>query len=230
MKTISIFIITVILIYFLSRRVINEIFYFLNQFIKNKKIIFLLISIFFFPGTVLHELSHFFLAMILFLPVLGLEIFPKFEGQSIKLGAVHYIKKDFLRGFIVGIAPFFGAMLFFWLISYLPANIFSYYLIFVVSSTMFSSKKDIEDLLYLIPLILIIVGAFYILNISPSQILDQSTVKKVLIEFIDKINHYLFISLLINFFLFVILKFTRLMIKKFLDYVSTKNSNFRSIN
>jgi hypothetical protein len=179
---------------------------------------------------VLHELSHFFLAMILFLPVLGLEIFPKFEDQSIKLGAVHYIKKDFLRGFIVGIAPFFGAMLFFWLISYLPANIFSYYLIFVVSSTMFSSKKDIEDLLYLIPLILIIAGIFYILNISPSQILDQFTVKRALIEFIDKINHYLFISLLINFFLFVILKFTRLMIKKFLDYVSTKNSNFRSIN
>jgi hypothetical protein len=214
MKAIAIFIITVILIYFLSRQVINEIFYFFNHFIKNKKIIFLLISIFFFPGTVLHELSHFFLAMILFLPVVGLEIFPKFEGQSIKLGTVHYIKKDFLRGFIVGIAPFFGAMLFFWLISYLPANIFSYYLIFVVSSTMFSSKKDIEDLLYLIPLILIIAGIFYILNISPSQFLDQFAINKVLIEFINKINQYLIISLVINFFLFGILKLTRLVIKK----------------
>lgn len=221
MKEITIFIVFVIILYFLSRQTLNEIFYFLHLFIRNKKIIFLLISIFFFPGTVIHELSHFFLAMILFLPVVGLDIFPKFEGQSIKLGSVHYIKKDFLRGFIVGIAPFFGAMLFFWLISYLPTNIFSYYLIYVVSSTMFSSKKDLEDLMYLIPLILITAGIFYIFNISPTLFLDQLITNKTLIKFINTINQYLFISLMINFFLFGILRLIRIFIEK--KYVSSKS-------
>jgi hypothetical protein len=153
--------------------------------------------------------------MMLFLPVVGLDIFPKFEGQSIKLGSVHYIKKDFLRGLIVGIAPFFGAILFFWAVSHLPMNIFSYYLIFVVSSTMFSSKKDLEDLLYLIPLILIIGVVFYIFNISPTLFFNQLTVNKFFIGFINTINHYLFISLISNLLIFGILRIVRLLIKNF---------------
>jgi hypothetical protein len=215
MREVTIFFATVLVLYFASRHTINEIFYFFYCLIGNKKISFWLISIIFFPGTLIHELSHFFLAMILFLPLVGLDIFPKFEGQSIKLGSVHYVKKDFLRGFIVGIAPFFGAILFFWLISHLPMNLFSYYLIFVVSSTMFSSKKDLEDLLYLIPLTLIIAAIFYVFNVSPIPFLDQLTSNKTLIKFIDTINHYLFVSLMINLLIFGILRLMRLLIKNF---------------
>jgi hypothetical protein len=215
MTEIAIFVATAVFLYFVSRHTINEIFYFFYYLINNKKISFWLISLIFFPGTLIHELSHFFLAMMLFLPVVGLDIFPKFEGQSIKLGSVHYIKKDFLRGLIVGIAPFFGAILFFWAVSHLPMNIFSYYLIFVVSSTMFSSKKDLEDLLYLIPLILIIGVVFYIFNISPTLFFNQLTVNKFFIGFINTINHYLFISLISNLLIFGILRIVRLLIKNF---------------
>lgn len=231
MKEIVIFILLSIFLYFLSRQTINEIFYFFYLFIKDKKTVFLLLSLIFFPGTVVHELSHFFLAMILFLPVKGMEIFPKFEGQMIKLGTVNYIKKDFFRGFLVGIAPLFGALLFFWIISHFPMNLFFYYLIFTVSSNMFSSKKDLEDLIYLIPLGLIIAAIGYILNVSPRLLFYQIFTNKVIISFFSIINHYLLISLLINFLIFGMLRLIRLLIKNlFKIYARAKSSNLRSTN
>ncbi len=116
---------------------------------------FYLVAWLFLSGTIIQELSHFCIAIILFLPMKEIRIFPQIENQSIKLEMVYYIKKDFLRGLLVRIAPLFGAILFFLTISHLCLNLLLYYLIFNVSTIMFSSKKDLEDLLSFNPIFVV---------------------------------------------------------------------------
>ncbi len=153
-------------LYFLSRSNIKLIF----KIIKRKKLAAYLLSVLFFPGTVLHELSHFFAAIVLFLRVGDVEIFPSIEGNKIKLGRVYYERKDFVRGLLVGIAPLFtgSAVLFgIFYFNLFPANDFLQnlifvYLIFSISSTMFSSKQDLKDLGLVVPLVLFLVALVYI--------------------------------------------------------------------
>ena len=72
------FIILLLILFFLSCQTTNEIFYFLRMFIKNDSTVFGLVTFFFLPGTILHEFSHFFMAIILFLPVHKIQILPEF--------------------------------------------------------------------------------------------------------------------------------------------------------
>jgi len=201
-------------IFFLSRNNFNNLFYLFQRFFKNKKTVYALVSLVFLPGTIIHELSHFFAAMILFLPVKDIQIFPKFEERQIKLGHVLYVKKDFLRGIMVGIAPFFGALFFFFTLSFfnlfpnknLWLNIVLIYLIFTVSSVMFSSKQDLVDIGYLIPFILfsLILGYIFQPSLPSFNLPYFDKIFNGLELFLINVNYYLFLSILIHFFLMVI--------------------------
>jgi len=196
-------------IFFLSRKNFNHFFYFFRQFFHNEKTVYNLISLIFFPGTIIHEFSHFFAAMILFLPVKDIQIFPKFEDGQIKLGHVLYIKKDFLRGILVGIAPFFGALLFFFVLGFfklfpnenLGLNIALIYLIFTVSSVMFSSKQDLVDIVYIIPVVIV----FLIIGYIFQPVVNFDIIPKKFIEtvgfFLNNVNQYIFFSIVIHVFL-----------------------------
>jgi len=198
-------------IFFLSRKNFNNFFYLFRRIFKNEKTVYALVSLLFLPGTIIHEFSHFFTAMILFLPVKDIQIFPKFEEGQIKLGHVLYVKKDFLRGILVGIAPFFGALLFFFILGIfklfpnkiLGLNIALIYLIFTVSSVMFSSKQDLVDIVYLIPLLVFLAGIYYVfqplINLSFFDRLKE--IINGLRFFLEKVNFYLFISIIIHLFL-----------------------------
>lgn len=189
-------------LYFISRQTTNQIFYALRLFIKNEKSIFAIISFIFFPGTIIHEMSHFFMAIILMLKVRGITIFPTWEDGYIKLGSVVYEKGDYVRGVLVGIAPIIVGLLFFWWISAVnifPSNNVSLtillgYLIFAVSSTMFSSKQDLVDLIFLIPFIVLGFIIIYIFNIK-IQIPFNESMAKYVVEHIKTVNIYLLFSI-----------------------------------
>ena len=214
---IALLFIQTITIFFLSRKNFNHFFYFFRKFFHNENTVYTLISLIFLPGTIIHEFSHFFAAMILFLPVKDIQIFPKFEEGQIKLGHVLYIKKDFLRGILVGIAPFFGALLFFFGLSFfnlfpnknLGLNIALIYLIFTVSSVMFSSKQDLVDIGYLIPFLLFLLIIGYIFQpILPS--INLSYFKNIIASlefFLTNVNYYLFLSIMIHLFLIATFSF-----------------------
>lgn len=163
-----------ILLYFLLFAVSRENIKFLFLILRNKKLAFWVISILFFPGTVIHELSHFLTALLLFLRVKDIEIFPNFEKGSLKLGRVIYEKKDFFRSFLVGVSPLFFGTFVLYIIFYfklfpskdLFINIFWGYLIFSISSTMFSSKRDLQDAKYLIPLFLFLMMCIYLFDLQ----------------------------------------------------------------
>jgi len=214
-------ILQLVLIYLISRCVINELFLLLLDLFGNQKLVYNLLALFFLPGTIIHELSHFLAATVLFLRVRSFSIWPQWQNNHLKLGSVVYEKKDLLRSILVGIAPLFGGLAFFlflanfnifpqinWLV-----NLFLLYLIFVVSVNMFSSKKDLQDLLFLIPLSLIAGLVIYIFNLPIDLVFNNGFWHNIIIIF-RRINIYLLLSLGINLGFWLILKFTGRLIKK----------------
>ncbi|PIY71891.1 hypothetical protein COY87_03810 [Candidatus Roizmanbacteria bacterium CG_4_10_14_0_8_um_filter_33_9] len=216
------FIILLLILFFLSCQTTNEIFYFLRMFIKNDSTVFGLVTFFFLPGTILHEFSHFFMAIILFLPVHKIQILPEFEKNYIKLGKVLYEKKDVIRGVIVGIAPLLGAMLFFWFLSIFHLfpqqniwlSILLGYVVFSVSTSMFSSKQDLIDLVYIIPFIALFWAIIYLFNINLSFIIQNRTFIRNIQEFFYNVRFYLVFSLIIHGIVIIVLKSLRTLINR----------------
>lgn len=188
-------------IYFFSRRVFQEIFYLLKKIVKKDSIAYLLISIVFFPGTIIHELAHYFCAIILFLNVGEIVIFPSWEKNRLVFGHVTFEKKDPIRGLMVGVAPFFFGLFFLFLLDKVALPFLAkLYLIFVVSTMMFSSGADLKELVSVIPFFLIGAALFLIFKIQIDLPVAQ------VIGLIENISFYLVISFIINVSLWVILK------------------------
>jgi hypothetical protein len=133
-----------------------------------------LISIWYLVGTFVHELSHFFVALLLGHTVRSFSILPEFEHGGIKLGSVVYYKKDRFRSILVGIAPIFGGTfvaygLYLLLITYGDSwwiSLILFYSLFVILTNMFSSSQDLQDVAYLIPLSILIVIVGYIVGVD----------------------------------------------------------------
>jgi hypothetical protein len=141
-------------------------------------------------------------------------VFPKWDENEIKLGEVLFIKKDFLRAILVGIAPvFFGIGILFSLFYFhvYPANniglnILYAYLIFSISANMFSSKQDLKDLSLIIPVILLLIIIFYVFNIK----ININSLNAIM----NNINRNIFFVLVIDVFLFAITKLLNYLIKR----------------
>lgn len=207
----------VIFLFLVSRITIQELFRFVRLCSQEKTVIYTLISLIFLPGTIIHEIAHYFTATILFLKVREVRILPQWEDNHIKLGSVIYEKKDFLRGMLIGLAPIFGGFIIFLLFSVYKIfpnsnifiNIILIYIIFTISTTMFSSSQDLKELVNTIPFIIFVAIGFYLLNI---QVDSKFFVNKEIIKTVNNINLYLFYSLIINI---VIILFMRLVKKLF---------------
>lgn len=209
-----VFLLLIIAIYIVSRLILKELFILLRKFFQSDFVVFSLVSLLFLPGTIIHESAHFITALLLILPVKSMTVFPKWDENEIKLGEVLFIKKDFLRAILVGVAPvFFGIGILFSLFYFhiYPANniglnIFYAYLIFSISANMFSSKQDLKDLLLIIPVILLLIIIFYVFNIK----INMNSLNVIM----NNINRYIFFVLLIDAFLFGTTKLLNSFIKR----------------
>lgn len=200
------FVIQIIILFFLSRVSIRYIFYILHAVTSNNTVIYSIIAFIFFPGTVLHELSHFMMAIVLLLKVREIHIFPSWEKGYIKLGRVIYEKKDVFRSILVGIAPIIVGLLFFWWLSAvgifetnrLGLKILLGYIIFIISSTMFSSKQDLVDVVYIIPILLLFGVMYYFFPINISSFKSFEVIVQGINRFLNDVNIYLFMSIAIH--------------------------------
>jgi hypothetical protein len=179
-----------------------------------ERAVLILITFIFLPGTIIHELAHYIMAVILFLHVREISVFPEFERNYIKLGKVVYEKADFVRGILVGIAPIFAGLFIFWLLSVwnvfpnpnMYLSIVLGYLIFVISSSMFSSKQDLVDVVYIIPVLIIMAAIIYIFNINIVALLDNAPFMEGVADFIHKLNVYFLLSFVIHAAIIIVLK------------------------
>jgi hypothetical protein len=166
------FILTLIPLVFIQRSLHREIQAVLLIITRNPQLTIGLFSVLFFPGVVLHELSHFLVAKLLFVPTGSFSLVPQtLKDGRLQLGYVETQQTDAARDSLIGAAPLFAGGLFvayaaifrlhllplwdvlrngqfalFWLgITLLPQVKDFYvwfYLTFAVSSTMMPSTSD----------------------------------------------------------------------------------------
>ncbi len=211
---IVVFIAEIVGIFILSRFSLQKSYPVLKKILKNDRLIVYLISLIYLPGTIIHEVSHYLAALILNLHPQEIRIFPVIEGRKVKLGHVLYEKNphDFVRSLLVGIAPFLGALVSVWMIiqtKLFPGNawwitILFGYLILTITANMFSSKQDLVDAGYLIPLGLIFVLLYYLFPIRLSPAFINQVVPPIS-YFIQTIQTPLLFSLGIHAILVVVL-------------------------
>lgn len=173
MVVFSIFLFEMILLFFLSREVTKSLSrLFLHMFHSSSLMIHLL-AFLFLPGVIIHELSHFLMASILFVPTGEIEFLPEIRGSEVKMGSVAIGATDPFRRFLIGVAPlligFFVILLLFWYITPVVfaswQTILLLYGAFEVSNTMFSSKKDMEGALGIIILFCLVGLALLVLRL-----------------------------------------------------------------
>lgn len=145
-------VISFLLLVFSRQIFIKLLFKLTGQFAK--KLYFLL----FFPGIIIHELSHFFVASLLLVPTGKISFFPEEE----KMGSVQVAKADPVRQTLIGLAPTLAGTaailaIFFFALK-LPIKVLAVselfslfkitrhlpwlYLIFSINNTMFASPED----------------------------------------------------------------------------------------
>jgi hypothetical protein len=182
------FILTLLPLVFLQRllhREIQAVFLILSH---SPEFTIALFSIIFLPGVLLHEFSHYLMAVILGVPAARFSLIPQLlPNGRLQLGYVETVRTDFLRDSLIGAAPLIagGAVLaylavapldllplwgvlrnyqwnLFWLgITLLPqVKDFPlwFYLAFSVSSTMLPSQSDRHAWLPLALSIVLIIG------------------------------------------------------------------------
>lgn len=133
----------------------------------------------FLPGTIIHELSHLFLAELLRVKTGSLTFKPEIrENGEVRAGGLKIAKTDPLRHFLIGLAPtltglsLIFALAHFYLFSrfkiffdlttpQLGLLFLACYFVFQLSNTMFSSKKDLETALFPLLIVSLLVTAFY---------------------------------------------------------------------
>ena len=139
---------------------------------RNKQLTIGLFSVLFFPGVLLHELSHFLMAKVLGVRTRGFSLIPQsMSNGQLQMGYVEVERADIIRDSLIGLAPLLAGTAFvafagiyqlqvntlwnvlwsgqiqlFWmglkLLPTVPDFYLWFYLTFAVSSTMLPSESD----------------------------------------------------------------------------------------
>lgn len=194
-----IFFLELFALFLLSRNFSSHFSNFIHQVTKNKHITIYIMAIILFPGTIIHELSHFLMAIILFVPVTNIAFLPRLQNDKLILGQVSVQKTDPIRRLLIGASPVvMGVILiysfFYFLTTYASLSFFwtiviLCYLSFTVGNTMFSSEKDMEGALELsIFLVLVTIALSFLGFTLPYD--------KVLVKINELIPNSLFLKII----------------------------------
>lgn len=207
----------ILILYFLSRRVVKAIYRLFYKVTKRKNWTIYLFAVAFWPGTFIHEMSHFMAALFLLVPVGKLELLPDIEEKGgAKLGSVAIAKTDPLRRFLIGVAPLiFGLGIIFLLIYFISINQFintwwGYILvgiiIFQIANSMFASKKDLEGAIVLFVLLLVILLILILLGVDVSAFFTNLKFSTKLLEILKMTNLFLLVPIVIDTVFLLLLK------------------------
>lgn len=178
-----------IVLWLLSRKLSQNLFTAIFLLTTSRPVAISVLSILFFPGTVIHELAHLFTAEILGVRTSGLTLVPEgIEEKNVRTGSVSIAQSDPVRRAIIGIAPIFVGLGILGILSYflpgiweqvaIDANnnilfsqvsiyyvLFTLYSLFAVSNTMFSSPEDLDGFWPVVGVMTLLSMAAYIAGI-----------------------------------------------------------------
>lgn len=175
-----------------------------------------LLAMIFLPGTIIHELSHFLTAVILFVKVGRIEFIPKRTENNLMLGSVEIAKTDPIRRCLIGFAPVLvGTLVVVGAIFLFDKNISFFqsknvaifvlsvlvliYLLFAISNTMFSSSKDVEGAVATLITIGIISLIFYLIGFRVPAYFLTTIFAKNFFEVFEKLSIFLTLPMGIDF-------------------------------
>ncbi len=189
------------------------------------------------PGTVIHEVSHMLVAEILGVRTGEFNFMPqkKENSNEIRIGGIKIAKSDPIRRTIIGVSPIFLGLVLISVLFYLQIlpiiknpslflnNNWQYYLLFglssyalfVVSNTMFSSKKDLEQAIYPIVLLIILVVALQIGGITIKVSLNQQT-RDFFLNILQSLNYSLLATISIDIVFLLLAKILTIISQKIL--------------
>lgn len=172
------FIIELSILWFLSRKINSRLLRILPTFV---------FVLFFFIGTLVHELSHFLMAKMLFVRVGGFTLIPQKGEREIVLGSVAIEKKDIFRRTLIGIAPIIVGIAVLFFVIYLSVSndvyqdwrvaLLTAYFVFVIGNTMFSSRRDLEGAWIVGVVLAAIIIGLYTLGVRINIKSDFETLK-----------------------------------------------------
>lgn len=223
-----VFILLLLLLFFITHDVKNRLFTTFITITQHKSLSIALLSLLLYPGTVAHELSHLIIAAITFTPVKGMKLVPEVTSEhQIRGGSVTIAKVDIFRRTLIGIAPLFVGLTFLWVVTYyllpplpffrmihdtsyviqiipspLIQTIVALYLVFSVSATMFSSRKDLEALVVFVP-VMMVCGV--IVSIVGFQISWLARLVEKMGGVFEIVNVVLIVPILIHIFILMLL-------------------------
>lgn len=174
-----------ICLFFLGKRFTQSLFISSFHMTGSRSMSITILTLFLFPGTVVHELSHLFTAEILGVRTGELSLVPEsIQGEDgITSGSVAIAHTDPFRRAMIGVAPLVSGIIILAGISYFlplwittfsrePAFLTSlpligaFYGILTVSTTMFSSPEDMHGVVPVIVIILLLVTGSYIAGLK----------------------------------------------------------------
>lgn len=175
MLYIALLLVQIVCLFLLSKILTGELSLFFHRLTKSKRLTVYLLAFLFLPGTIIHELSHYLMAKLLFVYAGSIHLLPKIDGNNVTLGTVAIGKTDPFRRFLIGAAPFFfgTTIILLTLFCSLQADVLTNnlllfvttYIVFEVGNTMFSSKKDMEGALELFVALIILVSILFVTGV-----------------------------------------------------------------
>lgn len=203
-----------LILFFTSKTIVQALYTAFFRIFKKHALI--PVYILFFPGVVIHELSHFIIAEVLFVKVHDIDLTPEVKDGRIRLGSVQIRQTDIVRKLIIGAAPVLvGLFLLFVIVTYFVGTfetnflmlnilktVFMIWLLFAITNTMFSSKQDMEGFIEFLAVggffLLVVVIALLIAKIDFISPIFSALLNAAVIEVVKRGSSILFIPLLIN--------------------------------
>lgn len=217
---IIVFFIEFFILFLSSQFLIQSLARLFYRFTKSQHKTVWLLALLFLPGTVIHELAHIISAGVMLVHTGDIEFMPEIREKGVKLGSAEIGLTDPIRRALIGMAPVFVGvslivgLLWFFFFQIQQHNIYPYwvfliliYAIFIISNTMFSSRKDMEGAFTFFALIIAIVVALYVLDFKQVFYWLGSLLTPQVSDFIFKVDIFLIIPICINLAIFSLNKF-----------------------
>jgi hypothetical protein len=213
-----------LLLFLLAKKIHQAIYTSCYLATRNQNLSLKILALFILPGTIIHEISHFVIASILRVPTGELSVIPTVEkGKQVRAGKLSLGKSDPFRLSLIGLAPIFIGLILIYLIGKFFLSAFSpfllfaiYYLLFTISITMFSSKKDLVSLWITLPVTFLLLTSLYLIGVR--LFLEENFIQKAN-AIASGLNYYLLITTIIDYFILIILSINNYLWKKILKGV-----------